>query len=482
MISSALQATPEVTFRQAHIDELHEDEANVRLHGQRNKSVVHHSLKKFGQVQTLVIEKGTGRVLGGNCTLGELRSLGATDVWIAEVDVQGDDATQLALLLNRSAELATWDEKGLRTILLDLRTRKIDIEVIGFDLAMLGTGPNNTPDPGPAPTPREPKSTRGTLYQLGPHRVWCGDSGSAEGWDILLAKEGGGAELLDMLLSDPPYGITYVRPGERGVGGSKASEIANDELTGDGLREFLRERLGLAYQHSKPGAAWYIFCPPGGVEFRRVLREDLGVFRHGLVWVKDQFVLGRSDYHYQHEDCLAGMTPGALPQAFTIQVFQEDGRWHAKCLEVDDAHTSGETAEAAAFAARELAQTILEGEAAHQNITYGWKKGAPHYFIDSRKLTSVINCPRPKRSRDHATMKPIALLQPLIEHSSRTGESVGDCFGGSGSTLIAAARSGRIARLIEIEPKYVDVIRDRWTVWAKEAKLDPGPDALVIPR
>jgi len=102
------------------LSELHEDPANVRKHGDRNKASVRASILEFGQVETLVVQRGTGRVLGGNCRLGELRALGRDGAWCMEVDVDGIDATRLALALNRTAELAEWDHDALGRLLADL--------------------------------------------------------------------------------------------------------------------------------------------------------------------------------------------------------------------------------------------------------------------------------------------------------------------------------------------------------------------------
>ena len=100
--------------------DLHEDPANVRKHGDRNKASVRASILEFGQVETLVVQRATGRVLGGNCRLGELRALGREGAWCMEVDVEGIDATRLALALNRTAELAEWDADALGRLLADL--------------------------------------------------------------------------------------------------------------------------------------------------------------------------------------------------------------------------------------------------------------------------------------------------------------------------------------------------------------------------
>ncbi len=98
----------------------------------------------------------------------------------------------------------------------------------------------------------------------------------------------------------------------------------------------------------------------------------------------------------------------------------------------------------------------------HEPILYGWKPGAAHYFVPDRTQTTVWEIDRPARSAEHPTMKPMALVTTAIANSSRSGEVVLDPFGGSGSTLIACEQLGRSARLLELDPRYCDVIVRRW--------------------
>ncbi len=128
-----------------------------------------------------------------------------------------------------------------------------------------------------------------------------------------------------------------------------------------------------------------------------------------MTWVKNTFVLGRCDYHYQHED-----------------------------------------------------------------IFYGWKKGAAHYFVNDRTKSTTLLFDKPSANRIHPTMKPVELIEELINNSSRKNEIIIDAFGGSGSTLIACAKTKRKARLIELDPKYCDAIRRRWAKFAIENNLDIG--------
>lgn len=167
-------------------------------------------------------------------------------------------------------------------------------------------------------------------------------------------------------------------------------------------------------ENCQPGAAWYVASPAGELSlvFGCVLR-DLELFKHTLVWAKDAFVMGRADYHYQHEP-----------------------------------------------------------------IFYGWVPGGSHYFCERRDLGSILKANRPHKSKEHPTMKPVELVRGCIENSTRAGWIVADGFGGSGTTLLAAAESQRVARLVEFEPRYCDVIRKRWTAWARKAGVPEGSGAL----
>jgi site-specific DNA-methyltransferase (adenine-specific) len=226
------------------------------------------------------------------------------------------------------------------------------------------------------------------VWLLGPHRLAVGDSTDPNVWDALLA--GGKA---DCMWTDPPYGVAY-------VGKTKdALTIENDALDEDGLADFLGSVLALALVNSRPGAAWFVASPPGPLHlvFGAALHR-LDVLRQTLIWVKDQFVMGRSDYHYRHEP-----------------------------------------------------------------IFYGWTPGAAHHPPSDRKQDTIHEVARPKRSKDHPTMKPVELIERHLGNSTDPGHIVIDPFGGSGSTLIAAHRTSRVARLIELDPKYADVILRRYT-------------------
>lgn len=204
----------------------------------------------------------------------------------------------------------------------------------------------------------------------------------------------------DLVFTDPPYGVSY-----QGAAGS----IANDDLPEPELRLFLTSALRLAIEHAHPGAPLYCCHSDGlGLAFRAAARTAGWDIKQTIIWVKNALVLGRQDYQWRHEPILYGWAPGAAH------------RWFGGRAE----------------------DTVWELQPDH--------------------LTTVWKIDRPSRSPDHPTTKPVALIERALANSSRPGDIVFDGFGGSGSTLIACERLGRRARLVELSPRYADVILRRW--------------------
>ena len=396
---------------------------NPRVITPTGREALRAQLQRHGHLGTLVARRlpdGQLLVLGGNQRLDELVDLGqtTTPTWIIECN--DADADHLALVLNGHA--GTWDEQALTNLLRQLAATGEDLAALGLQVdaaldraleAVHGTasGPAD-PDDSPEPQNGPWNSVAGGVYELGPHRLVCGDSTSRSVWQQLLA-----GETVDMVFTDPPYGIDYE---------GAAGKLANDDLDEEQLELLIRASCYEAREHCRPGAPWYVAAPGGPLfhVFGGVLRE-LAIWHQTIVWAKDQFVLSRSDYHNAHEPIFAGAAPD---------------------------------------------------EAAH--LLYGWTKGGRRTWRGGRRQDTVWHFPRPKRSIEHPTMKPVALVERAITNSSLAGQKVADFFGGSGTTLIAAARTGRHARLIELDPRFCDVIRRRWTTHARAAGINPGTGGL----
>ncbi|MEZ6017536.1 MAG: DNA methyltransferase, partial [Planctomycetota bacterium] len=299
----------QLTIRRVALDALHQDPANARAHGPENMAAIEASLARFGQAEPLVVHAGTGRVIGGNGRLAAMKRLGWTEADVVELDLEAVDATALGIALNRTGELAEWDDEALAKLLASLRDEG-GLDGVGFDEAELDEllaqfeDEEAIEDVEPGELPATPVTRAGDLWVLGEHRLLCGDSTDAASYERVL-----GDERADLVWTDPPYGVSYVG------GTDDALTIQNDELQGDDLEGFLRDALTPAAAACKPGACWYVAAPagPNFLPFAQVL-SDLGIWRQTLVWVKDSLVLGRSDYHYRHEALFYGWTPGAAHQ------------------------------------------------------------------------------------------------------------------------------------------------------------------------
>lgn len=373
------------------------------------------SLTAHGQYAPIVVNRRGRQILCGNHLFAAARQLGWSHVAVSWVDVDDETAARIVLVDNRTSDLAGYDREALAAILDSLPS----LEGTGYDqaavdelLASVAPRPELTdPDDAP-PVPTEPISRRGDVFVLGgEHRLMCGDATDVGDVDVLL--EG---EKVDAVWTDPPYGVSY-------VGGTKDRlTIANDNLGTDELFDLLSGAFNRVGDALRPGGVFYVCSPSGALEttFRLAL-ESAGLrLRQQLVWVKDRFVLGRQDYHGRHETILHGWADGDDPLEPPLY---------------DDAHGT---------------------------VLYGWADGGAHAWEGGRRQDTVWECPRPAASRLHPTMKPVDLVRRGVENSTRPGGTVLDLFGGSGSLLIAAYGARRRSRLMELDPRYVDVICRRW--------------------
>ena len=277
------------------ITDLSLDPKNARKHSARNLDAIAASLLKFGQRKPLVVHRGV--VLAGNGTLEAARSLGWTEIDVAEVpdDWDNDTAKAYALADNRTAELAEWDESELAKQLLELQDADWDIEELGFEVpALSDIDGDKDEDEVPEP-PVEPKTKLGDIYQLGRHRLMCGDSTDLTSVERLM-----GGTKANMLFTDPPYGVDY-------------EGVNNDFLKGEKFREFLTIALKNAFNIMEEGSNAYVWHADIHAY------ECIGAFRDAgftqakpsvIQWVKDSLVLSQGDYHSRNEPCLYGWKAG----------------------------------------------------------------------------------------------------------------------------------------------------------------------------
>jgi len=349
-----------------------------------------------------IIARSTGEVVDGHLRLKAALRLGLEQVPV----ILADDLTPVQIkafriLANRSATWADWDEDLLRLEIEELKLDDFDLALTGFDdeaLAdlMAGEEPDNEgqTDEDVAPeVPVTPVSKSGDVWLMGGHRLLCGDSTDAASYVQLLQ-----GRPVDMVFTDPPYNVNYANSAKDKMRGTERA-ILNDNL-GAGFYDFLLAALSPTVAHCEGGI--YVAMSSSELDvLQAAFRSAGGKWSTFVIWAKNTFTMGRSDYQRQYEP-----------------------------------------------------------------ILYGWREGAKRHWCGDRDQGDVWQIKKSHKNDLHPTMKPVELVERALRNSSRPGDVVLDPFGGSGTTLIAAQKSGRTARLIELDPKYVDVIVRRWQEYA----------------
>lgn len=381
---------------------------------------VMNSIKEFGFKVPIVIDKD-GIIVAGHTRYKASKKLKLTEVpCIIADDLTEEQIKAYRLADNRVAEKSEWDIDLLSGELDGIFD--IDMAQFDFDLSENIEESEVVEDDFDGELPEEPKSKLGDIYQLGNHRLMCGDSTDIESIEKLMnGKEA------DLIVTDPPYNVDY-------EGKTKdALKIDNDKMDNDSFREFLRSAFYAADSVMKPGAVFYIWhADSEGYNFRGACFDVGWKVRQCLMWVKNSIVMGRQDYQWKHEPCLYGWKDG-------------------------DAHYwKGGRKERTTITGFDLFELRDKGK---EDLL----KFIEKQWCDSEEEeTTIIYEDKPHRNGEHPTMKPIKLLSRQVENSSKKGDAVLDMFGGSGSTLITCEQLERSCYMMEFDPKYVDVIINRW--------------------
>lgn len=259
------------------------------------------SIKNFGFKVPIVIDS-KNEIINGHTRLKAAKKLGIEEVpVIVADDLTEDQIKAFRIADNKVSELAEWDEELL---LAELNMIEMDMEQFNIDMSELDFEDSReevVEDEFDETPPEEPQAKYGDIYQLGCHRLMCGDSTKAE--DVQKLMDG---ELADLFLTDPPYNVAY-------EGKTKDSlTIKNDSMDDDSFRQFLVDAFKSADSVMKKGAVFYIWhADSEGYNFRGACRDIGWTVRECLIWNKNQIVLGRQDYHWKHEPCLYGWKDGA---------------------------------------------------------------------------------------------------------------------------------------------------------------------------
>lgn len=375
-----------------------------------------------------------------------------------------EDAVRECLANNRVQEGASWKVDGLAAIMADLTRQGDDVARIaaetGFDaveireLVKRGSGkpdPRQVDAPACPPPPRKADSVPGTVYQLGPHRLVCGDCTDLT---LLALALGGDAaagflELADLVFTDPPFAIY-------GSSTGLGADTADDKL----IRPFFRSildtirRVVKAWGHAyvccdwRSWAAWWDAAGLVKLTAKNKLIWDKGGGGLGSQWANSYEEIGFFSNVPERTKMFAAPSGGSA----TRMVLKSN------VIHGFPADTGDDGPEREALIQEDPEGVELE-DGRRAILRYNRVTGA---------------------ERVHNAAKPLGLIRELIEASTDPGQLVIDLFGGGGTTLLAAAQLERRALLCELSPAWCDVIRHRWTAWAREAMVDPGTGALTL--
>lgn len=381
---------------------------NSRTHSDEQVAQIAASIKEFGFNNPVLVDKDNG-IIAGHGRVQAARRLGLTEVPCVRLEHLTETQRKAYIIAdNRLALNAGWDNELLTIELNDLLADNFALELLGFDPAELKdlldpVEPTEglTDEDAVPEAPEEPKTKLGDIYQLGRHRLMCGDSTSIDAVEKLMP------ETANMIFTDPPYLMDFT--GGIHADGSKSfnakhGAIKNDKMSEQEGNDFL-DAINSIIKIKVDGAFYITFYRLGiGKYYASFDRTGLKC-RSLIIWDKGNHTLSNSDYMSMYEP-----------------------------------------------------------------MFYGWVNN--HKFYGGKNGMDIWRIKRTPKNDLHPTMKPVELVEKAILDGSQVNGIVLDLFGGSGSTMIAAEKQGRCARLMELDPKYCDVIVKRWEDFTgKKAEL-----------
>ena len=438
------------------IDALIPDDKNLNQHTEFGTSLLEKSVERFGLGRSILLDKNN-RIIAGNGITETAGSKGLEDVIIVEttgdklvavkrtdIDLDSREGRELALADNATANAnLSWDVKNMAEVTTEY---SIDPQEWGVSEFAPPAEPEKElkEDDFTPPDTASIKTSikRGDLFEIRKggicHRLLCGDSADIADVERLMA----GKEA-DLIVTDPPYNVDYASKNEMlnaaDKGNRVQTDIVNDAMDDDHFKAFLETIYSNYAAVSRKGAAIYVFhASREAVNFINGLRLAGFAYKQQLIWVKNNIVIGRQDYQWQHEPIIYGWKEGG-PHYFVAE------RNNRTVIE--------DKIDLDAMSKKELLEFAKE------------------MLNDAEHPTTVIHEDKPLVNAEHPTMKPVKLCGRFIKNSSRAGELVVDFFLGSGSTLIASHQLDRNCYGLEISPEYCQVILDRIKLFDKEVEI-----------
>lgn len=405
--------TKDLKIEYIEVNKLKPNEYNPKKMTPKQHDDLVESIENFGMVDPVIANKGKGReniLIGGHQRWQIHKELGIKTIPTVFVDFPDiEDEMELNLRLTKNKGEIDWDLLANISEDILIRSGFEDQDIEKMMSTAFGSE-DKAPDDKAPPLPEEAKSKLGDLYHMGNHRLLCGDSTKESDMERLMD----GAEA-DIVFTDPPYNVNYK--------GTKFDGIMNDNMEEDKFVEFTIGFMTRMMENLKTGGVFYICSGYSSYPiFLYAIKATEMIFTNPIIWVKNNTSMGWNDYRYKHEMVLKGKIP------------KRQGK---------------------------KAVPIL----------YGWNRGK-HYFIETRFEADVWEIKRKAGSNMiHPTQKPLALINRALTNSSKANENVLDQFGGSGSTLIGAEMTRRNAYIMELDPKFVDVILSRWENFTGQAAI-----------
>jgi DNA modification methylase len=370
------------------------------------------SIREFG-FRIPIVAKSDGTVVDGHLRLKAARKLGMESVPVVlSGNLSDAQIKAFRLLANESANWAKWDDDLLKLELQDLEDLNFDLKLTGFELEKIQRflddeykeEEKDLADLNEHSCKSKLIVTKpGDLWILGDHKIYCGDSQVVDSFKTVLSDK-----MADITVCDPPYNVDYGASQER-----DDRKMLNDDQ-GEKYELFLYNICSHILSYTK-GAIYICSSSSELATLQKVFEEAGGRWSTFIVWAKNHFTIGRSDYQRQYEP-----------------------------------------------------------------ILYGWKDGSKRQWYGGRNQSDLWPYDKPVHNSLHPTMKPVELMERAIINSSRPGDIVLDPFSGSGSTLIACERTGRICRTIELDPTFVDVTIKRWQVYTGKEAVLSGTDKTFL--
>ena len=384
---------------------------------------VANSISEFG-FKVPIVATSDGEIINGHTRWKAAKKLKlkTVPVIIAD-DLTEEQVKAFRLADNKVAEIAQWD---IELLLSEIDSvDNLDMTLFGFTDQdyTLDDFEDEELDTEDAEEINEQDTQTsaveyGDIYQLGRHRLMCGDSTSIADMEELVD-----GNKIDLYVTDPPYNVAY----EEGT--EEAMTIMNDSMDDVSFRQFLKDAFSVADKHLKPGGAFYIWhADSEGLNFRAAVKETGWLLKQNIIWVKNSIVLGRQDYQWKHEPCLYGWKDGASH-------YFVDNRALSTVIEEDEDNL----------------KEMTKGELISYIKT-----------MQENSPTSIFYKDKPVRSDIHPTMKPLKLIARCVLNSSKKGERVLDSFNGGGSTLMVCEKTERIYYGMELDPIYVERTIKRW--------------------